>query len=164
MRDIRFRVWSPKYKTMQDNPFALCSGYCMENGALREADGPYGEEYSNETDDILMEWTGLVDMDGEDVYEGDILASRNAYHTSSRSDDPVINKQTVFFTDRSLYRPGQNIHYKGICILTDTVRNNYQTLAGQQLTVVNQPLSEGISNHPALTQPLLTEHLDIIAT
>lgn len=74
MRKMMFRVWSPKYKTMQEDPFALCSGYCMKDGILRETDGPYGEEYSNETDDILMEWTGLVDMDGEDVYEGDILA------------------------------------------------------------------------------------------
>ncbi len=24
--------------------------------------------------------------------------------------------QTMFFTDRSLYRPGQTIHYKGICM------------------------------------------------
>lgn len=79
MRDIRFRVWSPKYKTMQDNPFALCSGYCMENGALREADGPYGEEYSNETDDILMEWTGVKDVSGADIYEGDIVKTPDCY-------------------------------------------------------------------------------------
>jgi hypothetical protein len=74
-------------------------------------------------------------------YEGDILASRSAYHTSTRWDDPKIHKQTVFFTDRSLYRPGQTIHYKGICIRTDTVRDNYQTLAGEQLTVVFQDIN-----------------------
>ncbi|MCP4263273.1 MAG: hypothetical protein GY774_38055 [Planctomycetes bacterium] len=68
-------------------------------------------------------------------YEDNVLAS-NEYYTSSRSDGPRTNKQTIFFTDRSLYRPGQTIHYKGICIHTDTGRDNYQTLAGQQLTVV----------------------------
>jgi len=74
-------------------------------------------------------------------YEGDILASRNAYHTSTRSDDSKIHQQTVFFTDRSLYRPGQTIHYKGICIRTDTVSDNYRTLAGEQLTVVYQDIN-----------------------
>jgi len=69
-------------------------------------------------------------------YEDNILAGRNSYHTYIRSDESAINTQTVFFTDRSLYRPGQTIHYKGICIRTDTARDNYQTLAGQQLIVV----------------------------
>lgn len=44
--------------------------------------------------------------------------------------------QTVFFTDRSLYRPGQTVQYKGICYFADTEKNDYRTLAGQALTVV----------------------------
>jgi len=67
---------------------------------------------------------------------GHILASGNTYNTSSGWSDPAPSEQTVFFTDRSLYRPGQTIHYKGICIRTDTILDNYQTLAGRQLTVV----------------------------
>jgi hypothetical protein len=66
---------------------------------------------------------------------GHRLASGNTYNTSGRV-DPASHEQTVFFTDRSLYRPGQTIHYKGICIRTYTVLDNYQTLAGWQLTVV----------------------------
>jgi len=99
-------------------------------------------------DQILSDKNGFFSLSNDDrnfiivaEYEGDILASRNAYHTSTRSDDPEIHKQTVFFTDRSLYRPGQTIHYKGICIRTDTVRDNYQTLTGQQLTVVFQDIN-----------------------
>jgi len=74
-------------------------------------------------------------------YEGNILASRNAYNTSSGWNEPEPHKQTVFFTDRSLYRPGQTIHYKGICIRMDTVGDNYQTLDGEQLTVVFQDIN-----------------------
>ena len=74
-------------------------------------------------------------------YEDNILASRNAYHTSSGQSNPVPHKQTVFFTDRSLYRPGQTIHYKGICIRMDTVGDNYQTLASEQLTVVFEDIN-----------------------
>jgi uncharacterized protein YfaS (alpha-2-macroglobulin family) len=69
-------------------------------------------------------------------YEGQILASENTYRVRSPSDDPTFREQTIFFTDRSLYRPGQTIHYKGICIRTDTIGDNYQTLPGRSLTVV----------------------------
>lgn len=43
--------------------------------------------------------------------------------------------QTVFFTDRSIYRPGQTISYKGICLQVDQERNNYNVLPGQDVIV-----------------------------
>jgi hypothetical protein len=42
--------------------------------------------------------------------------------------------RTVLFTDRSLYRPGQTVHYKGICISLNTTDNDYHTVAGQSVT------------------------------
>lgn len=44
--------------------------------------------------------------------------------------------QTVFFTDRSLYRPGQTIQYKGICLRADHEKGRYETLNGQDVTVI----------------------------
>lgn len=44
--------------------------------------------------------------------------------------------QTVFFTDRSIYRPGQTIQYKGICLWVDQSRDNYEVLKGERLTVI----------------------------
>ena len=44
--------------------------------------------------------------------------------------------QTMFFTDRSLYRPGQTIQYKGICLSSHQTNNDYKTLSGRQLTVL----------------------------
>jgi hypothetical protein len=66
----------------------------------------------------------------------DRLASKNSYSTHAAYTDAKPSPQTVFFTDRSLYRPGQTIHYKGICIRLDPAGDNYQTLAGQRLIVV----------------------------
>jgi hypothetical protein len=43
---------------------------------------------------------------------------------------------TVFFTDRAIYRPGQMIQYKGICIWADQTKDNYETLKGEPVTVV----------------------------
>jgi uncharacterized protein YfaS (alpha-2-macroglobulin family) len=69
-------------------------------------------------------------------YEGQKLASENTYRVQYPRYDPSFKEQTIFFTDRSLYRPGQTIHYKGICIHMDTITDNYQTLAGRSLTVI----------------------------
>jgi hypothetical protein len=43
---------------------------------------------------------------------------------------------TVFFTDRSLYRPGQTIQYKGIALHVDQGADNYKVLAGEPLVVI----------------------------
>ena len=44
--------------------------------------------------------------------------------------------QTIFFTDRSIYRPGQTIQYKGICLWVDQDKDNYDVLKGERLVVV----------------------------
>ncbi|UCF14744.1 MAG: hypothetical protein JSW59_15125 [Phycisphaerales bacterium] len=68
-------------------------------------------------------------------HSGDKLASQNTYRPRLTS-APTSRERTVFFTDRSLYRPGQTIHYKGICIRTDPALDDYQTLADRRFTVV----------------------------
>ncbi|EEF58020.1 MG2 domain-containing protein, partial [Pedosphaera parvula] len=45
-------------------------------------------------------------------------------------------EQTVFFTDRAIYRPGQTIRYKGICLSANPKANNYRLLKGRQVKVV----------------------------
>jgi len=69
-------------------------------------------------------------------YAGQKLASESTYRINSGQSDPQAYEQTIFFTDRSLYRPGQTIYYKGICIRVYEARDDYRTLAGTQLTVV----------------------------
>lgn len=48
---------------------------------------------------------------------------------------PMIDR-TVFFSDRAIYRPGQTLQYKGICLRADWATDHYEVLAGQKLTVV----------------------------
>jgi len=43
---------------------------------------------------------------------------------------------TIFFTDRAIYRPGQTIQYKGICLWADQSKDNYETLKGEIVTVI----------------------------
>ncbi|NLT70238.1 MAG: hypothetical protein GXX91_06035, partial [Verrucomicrobiaceae bacterium] len=46
--------------------------------------------------------------------------------------DPL---RTWLFTDRSIYRPGQTIHFKGIHAHADTKKNDYRTLPDKKLTI-----------------------------
>ena len=40
-----------------------------------------------------------------------------------------------FFTDRSIYRPGQTVKFKGICVSYNQGTNNYKTVAGRSANV-----------------------------
>lgn len=44
--------------------------------------------------------------------------------------------RTLFFTDRALYRPGQTIRYKGLCIHAGVEDDRYETIPGRSVTVV----------------------------
>ena len=67
-------------------------------------------------------------------HDGQELATQNYLH-SYHSNNTQSHNSTHFFTDRVLYRPGQTIHYKGICFSVDQQDDNYQTIANHDLTV-----------------------------
>ena len=67
---------------------------------------------------------------------GQRLATSREYSARMSEREQAPYARTVFFTDRSLYRPGQTIDYKGICLFADQAGDQYKTLAGQVLTVV----------------------------
>ncbi|MBN2198644.1 MAG: hypothetical protein JW747_02230 [Candidatus Aminicenantes bacterium] len=65
--------------------------------------------------------------------DGDAVASSNIPYGVRR--EPQVGERTVLFTDRALYRPGQTIHFKGICLSLDQGQNIYRTLPGRTVTV-----------------------------
>ena len=67
-------------------------------------------------------------------HEGQQLAALQDSRVNSWS-APSPRTQTLFFTDRSLYRPGQEIRYKGLCIHFDQEGDTYSTLSNQSVTV-----------------------------
>ncbi len=64
------------------------------------------------------------------------LGSAGSYRLYDSNNKPRPFGRTVFFTDRSLYRPGQTIQYKGICIHVDQNKDNYEVLPGEKVNVV----------------------------
>ena len=73
-----------------------------------------------------------------------LLASHRGHQVSTANDlynyghrqpdDPRM--QTLFFTDRAIYRPGQTISYKGLCMRFDHGKDNYATVGGKSFTVI----------------------------
>jgi hypothetical protein len=70
-------------------------------------------------------------------YHGHELASLNDLYSYNQPDSAIQPQaQTIFFTDRAIYRPGQTVQFKGICLWVDQVKNDYQVLKGEKLAVV----------------------------
>ncbi len=69
-------------------------------------------------------------------HEGQALAAQNEFNVYQHPDQYKPHAQTILFTDRALYRPGQTVQYKGICIYADTRGDQYKVLPGRKATVV----------------------------
>ncbi len=79
-------------------------------------------------------------------HAGHAVSSSREYWGQGNSEPEKTGSKTIFFTDRSLYRPGQTIHYKGIAVRFDQPQQNYSPLAGHELTVVfNDPNGKEIA-------------------
>jgi uncharacterized protein YfaS (alpha-2-macroglobulin family) len=49
---------------------------------------------------------------------------------------PNLFEQSIFLTDRAIYRPGQSIQFKVISVSANQQKNDYKTISGRKLTVV----------------------------
>jgi len=111
-----------------------------------------------EVQDIAWNWNGAVNA-GEKVrtdrngqfavsgqsgqnnllyatHEGQELATANNLFIYPANYQQMPQKQVIFFTDRSLYRPGQTIGFKGIAILVDQEHDNYKVVPGERVNIL----------------------------
>ncbi len=52
-----------------------------------------------------------------------------------QSPQELIREQTIIFTDRSLYRPGQKIHYKAVAIRYNPFDKKYSVISDQKIKI-----------------------------
>lgn len=70
------------------------------------------------------------------THNGQSLVTASDYYNNRYDSRPRPYNHTVFFTDRSLYRPGQIVSYKGICVKVDQNEDNYSTIGNQNVVVI----------------------------
>lgn len=68
------------------------------------------------------------------IYKGDTLSSTRYFQRKERNDNTTHHK-TFFFTDRSIYRPGQTIYFKGIMLQAEDNGRKNKVIANEKTTV-----------------------------
>jgi len=89
-----------------------------------DADGRFTVSGANESTYLVAE------------YNGHTISSVREFWHYGREGRARPGAQTVFFTDRALYRPGQSVHYKGVSIVFEHKAARYAAAAGEEVTVV----------------------------
>ncbi len=69
MREIKFRAWDRDKNNMLDPGYISLDGSGLQS-YFNEAEELW---YHNDIDIILLQYTGLKDKNGKEIYEGDIL-------------------------------------------------------------------------------------------
>lgn len=105
MREIKFRAWDKENKAfMPSEGYAICDGDVM------------GLRYGNEMEDVLtdqielMQYTGLKDVHGVDIYEGNIVKwgdQPNGHESPIRIGVVELNPDIQFITNAGIFEYGR---------------------------------------------------------
>ena len=67
-------------------------------------------------------------------HQDQVFGFSSYFYRRNRNDTNRTHQQMFFFTDRSIYRPGQTVKFKGICVSYNQKTNDYKTVANRSVT------------------------------
>ena len=115
MRQIKFRCWNKLYKQMQNWEHLI--GYC-------DVEYLFGKEKAFEGHDVVpMQYTGLKDIDGVEIYEGDILETPFDYPANDYLD---YEGESGMFRGKVRYMPSRGFYMSQCIAKSDCFDTGYK--------------------------------------
>lgn len=82
MREIKFRVWEPYWKKMfysDHSEYGRCGdGFEYSPAVIRLSNGMKPPD-DIPCDMLPLQWTGLIDKNGKEIYEGDLILTDSGF-------------------------------------------------------------------------------------
>jgi len=131
-REIKFRAWD-KTSNCMDTEFSIHADGCLYQSARHRWDiSDIAIETAYE-DLEVMQFTGLQDKNGKEIYEGDIILYNRGYVDDSRHDFMQGHNYEIIFKDGKFMPYNDKLRYQlgfdgmnGKCKNYEVIGNIYQ--------------------------------------
>ena len=120
MRKIKFRAWNSEKKTMRIHDVVVCNG--KQVIPVQTSGNDYWDATWEECENILMQFTGLKDKNGVEIYEGDIVKA-NINNVVSIGKVVYIDDWAMFQTEFTIGNIGRYNCYEADEVIGNIYEN-----------------------------------------